>query len=130
MTGVWEAHDRERFEWFAFNFGPVQEDPLSLRVRNAFDHFLDVRGYGDRVVAQLSREMAIDIAVDLKGFTQEARTGIFAERAAPIQVNYLGFPGTMGANYIDYIFEATLCRVCRSIALLLSDQRQSTPDFR
>lgn len=103
MAGVWEAHDRERFEWFAFNFGPVQEDPLSLRVRNAFDHFLDVRGYGDRVVAQLSREMEIDIAIDLKGFTQDARSGIFAERAAPIQVNYLGFPGTMGADYIDYI---------------------------
>jgi predicted O-linked N-acetylglucosamine transferase (SPINDLY family) len=103
MTGVWESHDRERFEWVAFNFGPVKEDPLSLRVRKAFDQFVDVRGYGDRVVAQLSREMEIDIAIDLKGFTQEARTGIFAERAAPIQVNYLGFPGTMGANYIDYI---------------------------
>ncbi len=103
MAGVLEAHDRERFEWIAFSFGPLQEDALSARVRAAFDQFIDVRNYSDRVVAQLSREMAIDIAVDLKGFTQDARTGIFAERAAPIQVNYLGFPGSMGSEYIDYI---------------------------
>lgn len=103
MAGVLEAHDREKFEWIAFSFGPVQDDALSGRVRAAFDQFIDVRNYSDRVVAQLSREMEIDIAVDLKGFTQDARTGIFAERAAPIQVNYLGFPGSMGAPYIDYI---------------------------
>jgi protein O-GlcNAc transferase len=103
MAGVLEAHSREKFEWIAFSFGPVQEDALSGRVRAAFDQFIDVRSYSDRVVAQLSREMEIDIAVDLKGFTQDARTGIFAERAAPIQVNYLGFPGSMGASYIDYI---------------------------
>lgn len=103
MAGVLEAHDRHRFEWIAFSFGPVQDDALSGRVRAAFDQFIDVRSYSDRVVAQLSREMEIDIAVDLKGFTQDARTGIFAERAAPIQVNYLGFPGSMGATYIDYI---------------------------
>jgi predicted O-linked N-acetylglucosamine transferase (SPINDLY family) len=103
MAGVLEVHDREKFEWIAFSFGPVQDDALSGRVRAAFDQFIDVRSYSDRVVAQLSREMEIDIAVDLKGFTQDARTGIFAERAAPIQVNYLGFPGSMGASYIDYI---------------------------
>lgn len=103
MAGVLESHDRERFEWVAFSFGPAKDDPLSRRIRAAFDQFIDVRAYSDRVVAQLSREMAIDIAVDLKGFTQDARTGIFAERAAPIQVNYLGFPGSMGAPYMDYI---------------------------
>ncbi len=103
MAGVLEAHDREKFEWIAFSFGPLQEDALSSRVRSAFDQFIDIRSYSDRVVAQLSREMGVDIAVDLKGFTQDARTGIFAERAAPIQVNYLGFPGSMGASYIDYI---------------------------
>ncbi len=103
MAGVLESHDRQDFEWIAFSFGPAQEDALSQRVRNAFDRFIDVRTYSDRVVAQLSRELGIDIAIDLKGFTQEARTGIFAERAAPVQVNYLGFPGSMGAPYIDYI---------------------------
>ena len=103
MAGVLEAHDHQQFEWVAFSFGPSQQDALSNRVRAAFDKFIDVRSYSDRVVAQLSREMGIDIAVDLKGFTQEARTGIFAERAAAIQVNYLGFPGSMGSTYIDYI---------------------------
>ena len=103
MAGVLEAHDRERFEWVAFSFGPVQDDLLSRRVRAAFDQFIDVRTYSDRVVAQLSREMKIDIAIDLKGFTQDSRVGIFADRAAPIQVNYLGFPGSMGVPFMDYI---------------------------
>lgn len=103
MAGVLESHDRQGFEWIAFSFGPAQEDALSQRVRSAFDRFIDVRTYSDRVVAQLSRELGIHIAIDLKGFTQDARTGIFAERAAPVQVNYLGFPGSMGAPYIDYI---------------------------
>lgn len=103
MAGVLEAHDRAKFEWVAFSFGPAQDDHLSRRVRAAFDQFIDVRKYSDRVVAQLSREIGIDIAIDLKGFTQDARTGIFAERAAPIQVNYLGFPGSMGVSYMNYI---------------------------
>ena len=103
MAGVLEAHDRDRFEWVAFSFGPIQEDSLSQRVRASFDQFIDVRTYSDRVVAQLSREMKIDIAIDLKGFTQDSRVGIFADRAAPIQVNYLGFPGSMGVPFMDYI---------------------------
>jgi predicted O-linked N-acetylglucosamine transferase (SPINDLY family) len=103
MAGVLEVHDRTKFEWIAFSFGPNREDALSKRIRLAFDKFVDVRSYGNRVVAQLSREIGIDIAVDLKGYTLDARTGIFAERAAPIQVNYLGFPGSMGASFIDYI---------------------------
>jgi predicted O-linked N-acetylglucosamine transferase (SPINDLY family) len=69
----------------------------------AFDRFVDVRSKSDREIAQLSRDLEIDIAVDLKGFSQDARTSIFAHRAAPVQINYLGYPGTMGAHYIDYI---------------------------
>ncbi len=103
MAGVFESHDRNNFEWIAFSFGRTQTDELSQRVRASFDQFIDVRMYSDRVVAQLSREMGIDIAVDLKGFTQNTRAGIFVERAAPIQVNYLGFPGSMGAPFMDYI---------------------------
>lgn len=103
MAGVFEAHDRENFEWIAFSFGPDDNTALSMRVRRSFDKFLDVRAYSDRVVAQLARELEIDIAIDLKGFTQDGRAGIFAERAAPIQVNYLGYPGSMGAPYIDYL---------------------------
>jgi predicted O-linked N-acetylglucosamine transferase (SPINDLY family) len=103
LAGVLESHDREKFEWIAFSFGPDDPSPLSQRVRSAFDRFVDVRTYGDRMVAMLAREMGIDIAIDLKGFTQDSRAGIFAERAAPIQVNYLGYPGSMGAPYMDYL---------------------------
>jgi predicted O-linked N-acetylglucosamine transferase (SPINDLY family) len=78
-------------------------DEMSQRLAASLDQFIDVRGMSDREVAKLSREMGIDIAVDLNGFIEYSRTGIFAERAAPIQVNYLGYPGTMGADYIDYI---------------------------
>ena len=67
------------------------------------DRFVDVRSMPDREVAELSRKLEVDIAVDLKGFTQDNRAGIFAERAAPIQVSYLGYPGTMGAEYMDYL---------------------------
>ncbi|HVZ28009.1 MAG TPA: tetratricopeptide repeat protein, partial [Rhizomicrobium sp.] len=98
-----EAHDSSRFELFGFSFGPDEQDAMRQRVKRSFHQFLDVRGMADREIARLSRELGIDIAVDLKGHTQQARTGIFAEGAAPIQVQYLGYPGTMGADYIDYV---------------------------
>ena len=76
---------------------------MHARIARAFDRFLDVRTNGDAQVAQLIADMDVDIAVDLMGFTEHCRPGIFAFRPAPVQVNYLGFPGTMGADYIDYI---------------------------
>jgi protein O-GlcNAc transferase len=100
---LFEAHDRSRFEVVAFSYGPDAKDEMRQRLRAAFDRFIDVRGLADVEVAKLARGLAIDIAVDLKGFTRDARTGVFADRAAPIQVNYLGYPGTMSADYIDYI---------------------------
>jgi predicted O-linked N-acetylglucosamine transferase (SPINDLY family) len=103
MAGFFEHHDRSKFEVYALSFGPDGHDELSKRIRASFDHFIDVRQLSDRAVAAYSRELNIDIAIDLKGFTQDSRTGIFAERVAPIQINFLGFPGSMGASYIDYI---------------------------
>ena len=103
MAGLFEQHDRSRFEIAAFSFGPDIVDEMSKRVSGAFDTFLDVRFKSDREVAVLSREMGIDIAVDLKGYTVDARHGIFSYRAAPVQVNYLGYPGTMGADCMDYL---------------------------
>jgi len=103
IAELFELHDRTRFELVGFDFGPESHDQMHERVQAAFDRFVDVRKMSDRDVAKLSRELQIDIAVDLKGFTEDGRPGIFAERAAPVQVNYLGFPGTMGADYIDYI---------------------------
>jgi predicted O-linked N-acetylglucosamine transferase (SPINDLY family) len=76
-------------------------------LKTAFDRFIDVHGKSDREVALLAREMDIDIAVDLGGHTGSSRTGIFALRAAPLQVHYLGYPGTMGAQYIDYLIADT-----------------------
>ena len=101
---LFERHDRQRFELVAFSFGPsLAEDPMRRRLSAAFDQFLEVGGLSDLQVAQLSRERQIDIAVDLKGFTQHERNRIFAYRAAPVQVSYLGYPGTLGAPYMDYL---------------------------
>jgi predicted O-linked N-acetylglucosamine transferase (SPINDLY family) len=103
IAGLFEHHEKSKFELIAFSFGPVRNDEMRKRVVAAFDQFLDVADLSDIEVAGLSRRMAIDIAVDLKGLTQDCRAGIFSYRAAPIQISYLGFPGTMGAPYIDYL---------------------------
>jgi protein O-GlcNAc transferase len=103
MAELFELHDRSQFELVGFSFGPTTNDEMSQRLQKSFDQFFEVGKKSDTEVVMLSRALNIDIAVDLKGFTQNARTGIFAHQAAPIQVNYLGYPGTMGADYIDYI---------------------------
>ena len=103
IAGLFEHHDRMKFETVAISFSPNDADEMRGRVRNAFEKFVDVRNKNDREVAQLLRELEVDIAVDLMGFTQYSRLGILALRPAPIQVNYLGYPGTMGADYFDYI---------------------------
>jgi predicted O-linked N-acetylglucosamine transferase (SPINDLY family) len=109
MAELLERHDRSRFEVFAFSFGPDAADEMRRRVAAAVDRFIDVRRMHDAEVARLSRSLGIDIAVDLKGYTQDSRPGIFALRAAPLQVNYLGYPGTMGAGFMDYVVaDATL----------------------
>jgi len=109
IAELFERHDRARFRVTAFSFGPDTNDAMRARLAAAFDGFIDVRDRADTDVALLARELGIDIAVDLNGFTEDSRTGIFALRAAPIQVNYLGYPGTMGAEYIDYLIaDATL----------------------
>jgi predicted O-linked N-acetylglucosamine transferase (SPINDLY family) len=76
---------------------------MRQRAVAAFSQFYDVRDKTDQEIARFSRDLGLDIAVDLKGYTHDSRTGIFYHRAAPIQINYLGYPGTMGANFIDYI---------------------------
>jgi protein O-GlcNAc transferase len=103
VAGLFEAHDRTRFETTALSFGPAGNDEMRARLVPAFDRFVEVGGRSDREVAQLLRELEIDIAVDLQGHTQGSRPAILARRAAPVQVNYIGYPGTMGAVYMDYI---------------------------
>ena len=103
MAELFELHDKNKFEIFAFSFGPDLQDDWRKRVSLSFDKFIDVRSKSDLEISTLSREMEIDIAVNLGGYTQSSRTNVFANFAAPVQVNFLGFPGTMGVDYIHYI---------------------------
>jgi predicted O-linked N-acetylglucosamine transferase (SPINDLY family) len=103
MLELFKNHDRSRFETIAISFGPDENSALKTELVASFDRFIDVRAMNDFDVARLLKEMRIDIAVDLKGYTTDCRPGILAHRPAPIQVNYLGYPGTMGAKYIDYL---------------------------
>jgi protein O-GlcNAc transferase len=103
IAELFERHDKDKFELVAFSFGPDFRDEMRQRLTRAFDEFLEVRTKSDRDIALLSRELGIDIAVDLKGFTRHERHAVFAYRAAPVQVNYLGYPGTVGAPYMDYL---------------------------
>jgi predicted O-linked N-acetylglucosamine transferase (SPINDLY family) len=104
IAGLIERHDRSRFETIAMSLGPdLPESRMRQRLRVAFDRFVDARGMGDLDIAQSLRNLEVDILVDLGGFTQDGGTGVLAWRPAPIQVNYLGYPGTMGVPYVDYI---------------------------
>lgn len=103
ISELFEIHDREQFEVHAFYFGPDTDDEMNLSIKSAVDFYYDIRSLGHKEVATLAREIKLDIAVDLCGYTQDCRPEIFAERAAPIQISYLGYPGTMGAKFIDYI---------------------------
>jgi predicted O-linked N-acetylglucosamine transferase (SPINDLY family) len=102
-AGMFESHDRSRFEVTAISLSPDDGSEIRQRLQASFERFVDASSLGDDQIAELVREQEIDILVDLMGFTTHARTAIFARRPAPIQVSYLGYPGTMGAPYIDYL---------------------------
>jgi len=103
MAGVFELHDRERFEVTAISLGAGRDDAMRARLVGAFERFVDVSAKSDPEVVRLIEALGVDIAVDLMGYTRGSRTAILAQRPAPVQVNYLGYPGTMGAAFIDYI---------------------------
>ena len=103
MAELFEKHDKSRFDVSAWSFGPEANDEMRERLKESFEQFNNVRSESDLAVATLLRTREIDIAIDLKGYTERCRPAIFAHRPAPIQVNYLGYPGTMGADYMDYI---------------------------
>jgi predicted O-linked N-acetylglucosamine transferase (SPINDLY family) len=98
-----ELHDRSRFEILAISYGRDDGSDMRRRLVKAFDQFHDVREQSDREVAQLIKGLEVDILVDLKGYTKDARPAILGFRPAPIQVHYLGYPGTMGTDCIDYV---------------------------
>jgi predicted O-linked N-acetylglucosamine transferase (SPINDLY family) len=103
IAGVFEHHDKSRFETIGLSFGPKSDSDIRRRMSGAFDRFIDVREESDSEIAAMMRRMEIDIAVDLTGLCEHGRTEILAFRPAPVQVNYLGFPGTSGADFVDYI---------------------------
>ena len=103
LINLLELHDKSKFELIGFSFGPEKDDEMRKRVSSTFNQFINVNLKNDKEVIQLSRDLNIDIAVDLTGFTTNSRFGIFIERCAPIQVNFLGYPGTLGSNHHDYI---------------------------
>ncbi len=103
MADLFERHDRSKIRTIAISFGPDDQSKMRDRLKRSFETFIDVDARSDSEVATLMRELDVDIAVDLMGHTEGSRTEILARRPAPIQVNYLGYPGTMGARFIDYI---------------------------
>jgi len=108
-VGLFERHDRSRFQTIGLSFGPDDGSHLRERVKSAFDEFVDVQLMSDEEIARFIRHNEIDLVVDLMGFTSGSRANVLTRRASPIQVNYLGHPGTMAANYIDYIIaDATI----------------------
>ncbi len=103
-----ERHDRSRFELFGISTGPDDASPLRRRIGGAFEHFLDVGARGDEEVAALLAAAQIDILVELGGYTAGARPGIMARRPAPVQVGWLGWAGTTGNDFTDYLIADTV----------------------
>jgi predicted O-linked N-acetylglucosamine transferase (SPINDLY family) len=103
LAGLIEQHDRSRIETVGVALSPGDDSPIERRLRTAFDGFIDAAAMSDRAVASLMRARGIDIAVDLAGLTSGSRPAIFALRAAPVQMNFLGYPGSMGFEFIDYL---------------------------
>ncbi|AWW73639.1 hypothetical protein CD351_04260 [Erythrobacter sp. KY5] len=103
IAGVLAAHDRDRFEIHAFSYGEARKDIYRALAETAVDQFQDVAHLPDHEIVRLARLLPLDIALDCKGYTTDSRSKLFAHRLAPVQVNYLGYPGSIGAGFIDYI---------------------------
>lgn len=102
-AGVFERHDRDRFEVFAYSYGPDDGSRMRARLRGAFEHFVDLADASDAEAAERICRDGIDLLIDLKGYTRGARPGVLARRPAPVQVGWLGYPGTLGADFLDYL---------------------------
>jgi len=103
IAGIFENHNKTLFEIYGFSYGFSKEDSMQKRIKESLDHFIDVSTLSDYEIAQLARKHKIDIAIDLTGYTGSGRVGIFAHRAAPIQINFLGYPGSLGTSFVDYL---------------------------
>ena len=103
MAGVFEQHDRSKFDVTAISWSSDDRSEMRGRLMKAFDNFVEVGDLPDAAVAKKIRELEIDIAIDLKGYTNESRPAILAHRPAPVQAQYLAYPGTMAVDFIDYL---------------------------
>jgi predicted O-linked N-acetylglucosamine transferase (SPINDLY family) len=103
MTGIWEHHDSSKFELFGLDNGWGDDSDYRKRIKIAFPNFFDISRLSDFDAARLINENEIDILVNLNGYFGQARLGVFSLKPTPISINYLGFPGTIGASYIDYL---------------------------
>lgn len=103
MCGIFEHHDKSRFETIAISLGIDDKSRLRQRMLDAFDHFIDVRGWTSQQIAEKMRELEVDVAIDLAGYTADSRIDVFSWRPAPVHINFLGYPGTLAVNYMDYI---------------------------
>lgn len=103
MSKMLATHDRKRFEVYAFSYGPNYDDEMRQVVTNSVDHFFDISGRSDLEIRELSKNLQIDIALDRNGYTRNGRPGIFSHRIAPVQVNFLGYPSTLGTYFTDYM---------------------------
>ena len=103
MVRMLERHDRSKFEIYAFSYGQEINDKMRSRLVSAVDYFIDIQSMSTDAVHKCVEEKKIDIAIHRNGYTKNSRTGLFSSRLAPVQINYLGYPGTLGADFIDYI---------------------------
>lgn len=103
MVEILRSHDRSQFDIYGFSFGPEQSDATKKYISTIFDKFIEVSSFSDHQIVKLSKDLEIDIAIELGGHTQYARTGVFVARCAPVQINYLAYPGTSGCDHMDYI---------------------------
>ncbi|MDT8989614.1 hypothetical protein RQP54_01920 [Curvibacter sp. APW13] len=126
LAGVLDNHDRARFEVLCFSWGPPTRDAYQLRAMGAADAFIEVHDISDQAVADRARALEIDLAIDLKGATHNGRPGIFAAHAAPVQVNFLGYPGSMGTCWWDYLI-ADACVIPAGDERLFSERIARLP---
>ena len=126
MAELFERHDRDRFEVFAYSYGPDDGSPMRARLQSAFDRFVDIHARSHREAAEHIHGDKIDILIDLKGYTHQARPAISAYRPAPVQVSYLGYPATMGADFIDYIMVDPCGRPGQPASVLFGKARPSS----
>ena len=109
IAELFELHNKDEIEVYALSFGPITNDAMQKRIKCGVEHFVDVSHLTDEAIASYCRSLHIDIAIDLKGYTLQSRFNIFMYRCAPIQVAYLGYPGTSGASCIDYLIADHIC---------------------